>query len=158
MHRTIRTGKRPCGAQGGFTLFEVVMVLLILGVISYFAATRLFPGDPPTQRAEMELVKNHLRYAQSRTMNTEKDWGITFEAGGHTYFLFNEDNMTSPIRLPGDESSNGKMALTALTITNAPLTVRFYSDSYGSPGSANNISIVTTAGTITVTKNTGFIP
>lgn len=155
MRRMIRKGR--FGGQGGFTLFEIIMVLLLLGVVSYFAATRLFSDDAPTQVAEMELVKSHLRYAQSRTMNTEKDWGITFEAGGKTYFLFNEDNIALPIRLPGDESSNSKIVLTAITVTSAPLTVRFLSDEYGSPGTAN-VSVATTAGAITVTKNTGFIP
>jgi len=157
MHRAIQRGRGRFGGQGGFTLFEVVMVLLILGVISYFATTRLFSGDALSQSAEMELVKNHLRYAQSRTMNTEKDWGITFETGGKHYYLFNGDNLVLPIRLPGDESSNGKMTLSAITVTNAPITVRFLSQSFGSPGTAN-VSITTTAGTIAVTKNTGFIP
>jgi prepilin-type N-terminal cleavage/methylation domain-containing protein len=153
----IRRGRKRFGGQGGFTLFEVIMVLLILGVISYFATTRLFSGDATSQRAEMELVKNHLRYAQSRTMNTEKDWGITFETGGKQYYLFNGDNPVLPIRLPGDESLNGKMTLSAITVTNAPITVRFLSQSFGSPGTAN-VSITTTAGAIAVTKNTGFIP
>jgi len=133
------------------------MVLLILGVISYFATTRLFTEDGISQVSEVDLVKNHLRYAQARTMNTEKDWGITFETGGKSYFLFNGDNPVLPIRLPGDESSNGKRTLAAITVTNAPITVRFLSQSFGSPGAAN-VSITTTAGTITVTKNTGFIP
>jgi len=133
------------------------MVLLILGIISYFASTRLFTEEGISRVAEMDLIKTHLRYAQSRTMNTEKDWGITFEAGGKSYFLFNGDNPVLPIRLPGDESSNGKMTLAAITVTNAPITVRFLSQSFGSPGTAP-VSITTTAGIITVTKNTGFIP
>jgi MSHA pilin protein MshC len=157
MHRAIQRGRRRFGGQGGFTLFEVVMVLLILGIISYFASTRLFTEEGISRVAEMDLIKTHLRYAQSRTMNTEKDWGITFEAGGKSYFLFNGDNPVLPIRLPGDESSNGKMTLAAITVTNAPITVRFLSQSFGSPGTAP-VSITTTAGTITVTKNTGFIP
>ena len=158
MHRAIQR-RRRFGWQRGFTLFEVVMVLLILGIISYFATTRLFTEDGISQVSEVDLVKNHLRYAQARTMNTEKDWGITFETGGKSYFLFNGDNPVLPIRLPGDESSNGKRTLAAITVTNtnAPITVRFLSQSFGSPGAAN-VSITTTAGTITVTKNTGFIP
>jgi prepilin-type N-terminal cleavage/methylation domain-containing protein len=157
MHRLDRRVRRILRGRKGFTLFEIIMVLLIMGVLSYFVATRVFMDEAPTQRGEFELLKNHLRYAQSRTMNTEKDWGITFETGGKNYFLFNEDNPTLPIRLPGDESSNGKMTLSALTVTNAPITVRFLSQSFGSPGTAA-VSITTTAGTITVTKNTGFIP
>ncbi len=50
MHRAIQRGRRRFGGQGGFTLFEVVMVLLILGIISYFATTRLFSGDASLPR------------------------------------------------------------------------------------------------------------
>jgi MSHA pilin protein MshC len=157
MLRAIQRRRGRFGGQGGFTLIEIIMVLFILGVLSYFVATRLFSGESLDQNAEMELIKNHLRYAQSRTMNTEKDWGISFETGGKKYFLFNGDNPVLPIRLPGDESSNGKMTLSAITVTNAPITVRFLSQSFGSPGTAT-ASITTTAGIIIVTKNTGFIP
>ena len=63
------------------------MVLLILGVISYFASTPLL-GGWISPVAEMELVKNHLRYAQSRTMNTEKDWGIYIRGWREKLFSF----------------------------------------------------------------------
>ena len=86
MHRAIQR-RRRFGGQRGFTLFEIVMVLLILGVISYFAATRLFSDDVPNQGAEMELLKNHLRYAQSRAMNSEISWGIKFGSSTR-YWLF----------------------------------------------------------------------
>ena len=126
MHRAIQRGRKRFGGQGGFTLFEVIMVLLILGIISYFASTRLFTEEGISRVAEMDLIKTHLRYAQSKTMNTEKDWGITFEAGGKSYFS-STATIRCPIRLPGDESSNGKMTLAAITVTNAPITVRFLS-------------------------------
>ena len=86
------------------------MVLLILGVISYFAAARLFTEEGISQVAEVDLVKNHLRYAQARTMNTELDWGIYFESANR-YFLFHGDRSGVPVRLPGDESADGKMTL-----------------------------------------------
>ena len=51
MHRLNRSVKRRLCRQEGFTLFEIIMVLLILGVLSYFVATRLFSGDSPDQKA-----------------------------------------------------------------------------------------------------------
>jgi prepilin-type N-terminal cleavage/methylation domain-containing protein len=156
MQRLDLGSRRKIFENRGFTLIEIISVLLILGVISYFVATRLFIDDVPTSRAGMELVKSHLRYAQSRTMNTEMDWGITFE-NASVYFLFRGDNPSVPVRLPGDESSNSKMTLSSVTVTSAPQTVRFLNADFGSPGSTS-IIITTTAGNITVTKNTGFIP
>ncbi len=153
MRRVIRKG-RFCG-QGGFTLFEIIMVLLLLGVISYFAATRLFSDDAPTQAAEVELVKNHLRYAQSRAMNSESSWGIKFGSSTR-YWLFKGTEEDTVIRLPGVESSDGVMELRSIQVT-PPSGNKITFDSFGSPGAAT-IVLNTTAGSITVTKNTGFIP
>lgn len=153
MRRVIRKG-RFCG-QGGFTLFEIIMVLLLLGLVSYFAATRLFSDDIPTQAAELELLKNHLRYAQSRAMNSESSWGIKFGSSTR-YWLFKGTEENTVIRLPGVESSDGVMELRSIQVT-PPAGTKITFDSFGSPGAAT-IVLNTTAGSITVTKNTGFIP
>ena len=153
MRRSIRKGR--FGGQGGFTLFEIIMVLLLLGVISYVAATRLFSDDAPTQVAELELVKSHLRYAQARAMNSESSWGIRF-ATSTRYWLFKEPSDSTVIRLPGVESADGVMDLGSIEVTpTSGNKITF--DSFGSPGTAT-IVLSTTAGNITVTKTTGFIP
>ena len=153
MRRTARKGQ--LGRQGGFTLFEIIMVLLLLGVISYFAASRLFSGDVPTQVAEMELVKNHLRYAQSRAMNSESSWGIKFGSATR-YWLFKGSEENAVIRLPDVETADGAMQLHGIQVTPPPGS-KIAFDAFGSPGTTT-IALATTAGNITVTKNTGFIP
>lgn len=153
MRRSIRKGR--FGGQGGFTLFEIIMVLLLLGVVTYFAATRLFSDDAPTQVAELELVKSHLRYAQARAMNSESSWGIRF-ATSTRYWLFKEPSDSAVIRLPGVESADGVMDLGSIEVT-PPSGNKITFDSFGSPGTAT-IVLSTTAGNITVTKTTGFIP
>ena len=164
MHRAIQKRRRGrFGGQGGFTLFEVVMVLLILGVISYFAATRLFPGDAPTQSAEMELVKNHLRYAQSRAMNSEMSWGIKFGTSSR-YWLFNTTEGENVVkRLPGVESADAVMELSTIQVSLPPGS-KITFDHFGSPG-GTTLTLTVQAkggggaiGQITATKNTGFIP
>ena len=170
MPRMIRRGRKRFGGQGGFTLFEVIMVLLILGIISYFATTRLFSGDALSQSAEMELVKNHLRYAQSRAMNAEPPtgytniWGIKFGSSTR-YWLYREPNDNTIVRLPGVESSDGAVVLNAIQLSwSSPATEKVTFDSFGSSGSSTLPYTVqpkgggSTLGTITVTKNTGFIP
>ncbi len=162
MHRLNQRAGRAVSGQRGFTLFEIIMVLLILGVLSYFVATRLFSGETPVQNAEMELVKNHLRYAQSRAMNTETKWGIKFETPTR-YWLFKDPDTGVIIRLPGVETSDGAVLLSTIQLIGYPATVSF--DYVGSPG-GSAISPITvqpkggggTLGTISVTKNTGFIP
>jgi prepilin-type N-terminal cleavage/methylation domain-containing protein len=156
MPRVVHRCKQHFSGQRGFTLFEIVMVLFILGMLFYFVATRLFSGDVPTQNAEMELVKNHLRFAQSKAMNSEMSWGIKFGTSSR-YWLFNTvDGENTVKRLPGVESSDAVMELTSVQVT-PPAGNKITFDSFGSPG-GSTITISTTAGTITVTQNTGFIP
>jgi prepilin-type N-terminal cleavage/methylation domain-containing protein len=168
MHRVVHKCRERFSGQRGFTLFEIVMVLLILGVISYFVATRLFSADAPTQNAEMELVKNHLRFAQSRAMNSDKEWGVKFVAPNRYWMFKAEDGENVVKELPDVKSLmddmkkrgvlnnpplDGSMTLSSVSVQN--VVVKF--DQFGSPGTAP-IIITTTAGTITITKNTGFIP
>lgn len=181
MHRMIHRCRRCISGQKGFTLFEIVMVLLILGVISYFVATRLFTADSPTQYAELELLKNHLRYAQSRAMNTDTNWGIEFDLtdpNQSKYRLYYEDASSSKkyVLLPADEtyhSTNYKIAVKQLIITSITNSsnsneIRFFCGSansakpgyFGSPSLSDetkDMKINTSAGTITIAKNTGFI-
>ena len=162
MHRAIQRGRRRFGGQGGFTLFEVIMVLLILGVISYFATTRIFTDDGIIRVSEVDLIKNHLRYAQSRAMNSDMNWGIRFVAPNQYWLFKGDDPVAGKQRLPNVEDlvaripgapTDGSMTLSAVTVPN--LVVKF--DAFGSPGNTT-IVIATPAENITVTRNTGFIP
>ena len=120
------------------------------------------PPMPLLRAPRWELVKNHLRYAQSRAMNTETKWGIKFDTPTR-YWLFKESATGTIIRLPGVETSDGSVTLANIQISGFPATVSF--DFVGSPG-ASAISPITVqsklggsaVGTITITKNTGFIP
>lgn len=134
------------------------MVLLILGVISYFAATRLFSGDALSQNAEMELVKNHLRYAQSRAMNSDSSWGIRFDSATRYCLVNTTDDVCGDgkLVLPGVDSSDGVMVLRSMQVT-PPSGSKVTFDPFGSPG-GTTIILSTTADNIIITKNTGFIP
>lgn len=161
MHRVNMRSRQLLSGTRGFTLFEVVMVILILGVLAYFVTTRLFESDMPTKMAELDLVKSHLRFAQIRAMNSESSWGIKFNEPSK-YWLYNTtDGEGVAKRLPGDESSNGIVVLSGIQVSGAA-KVEF--NPFGSPGSGTiTLSVQEKGGTgavgqIVVTKNTGFIP
>ena len=150
MKRTVRNSF----GKGGFTLIEVVAVLLILGIVAAVVAVRMSDTSAYDLASQVEVVKNHLRYAQIRAMNTDTVWGINF-TGPTTYYLFK--GADTKVLLPGEDSTIINLAAkkSGLTITSGAQTITF--DAYGSPGSAT-ITIATSGGTITVTQNTGFIP
>lgn len=58
---------RPLQRTGGFTLVELVTVIILLGIISVFAASRLFP-DFTARQASEELIQA-LRHTQEAAMD-----------------------------------------------------------------------------------------
>jgi len=147
----------------GFTLIEVVTVLVIIAIISVVVIARSVSTTDVDLASQLEMVKGHLRSAQASAMNTEGFWGINFSSATE-YYLFQGVGSTTAIRLPGEENATVNLVTkgSALTIT----TVRRVTfDEYGRPWNPTttlpetaDVTIQTSGGNITVTKNTGFIP
>ena len=69
----------------GFTLIEVVGVLLLIAVISATVLTQYSDLDAEAT-AEVELLKSHIRYTQLRALSDNVDWGL--QLNGTTYQHF----------------------------------------------------------------------
>jgi MSHA pilin protein MshC len=153
----METGRTLTRPKAGFTILEVVAVLLIMAVITAVALSRMSDVDQFDLSSQVEVVKNHLRYAQSRAMSSGSEWGIHF-ASGPTYYLFQGLGSTTPVILPGEDSTLVNLAAknSQLTIT-PPNSNRVTFDGFGSPGGTTT-TITTSGGNIVVTRNTGFIP
>lgn len=135
----------------GFTLIEVVAILIVLGVVAVVVASRAVSTVDYARSAELEKVKGHLRYAQRRAMNTNDQWGINFTTSS-TYELF-KNTTANKIKILGEDADT--VTLGSLTIGSAPLTITF--DDFGIAATTDT-TIVTSGGNITVTANTGFVP
>ncbi|HQM43956.1 MAG TPA: prepilin-type N-terminal cleavage/methylation domain-containing protein [Smithellaceae bacterium] len=141
-----------CNSKG-FTMIEIVAVLIILGIIAAVAISRGLSVKDVTAQSEVETLKGHLRFAQSRAMNeiSPIKWGI--QVNGLSYTLVRNlsgDNATldTPAYLPGESS-----ATHTSTISGAGSgTVLF--DDWGRP-SATAITFV--GRSISITPDTGFI-
>ena len=145
------------GNNKGFTMIELVAVLVILGIIAAVVAVRMTGTTDYDLVSQVEVVKAHLRLTQSRAMTTGRPWGITFTGPNPTtYYLFQEAAPATPVLLPGEDNVTVNLTTkkSALTISPLPLTITF--DAYGSPG-AVDISVTTNGGNFIVRKNTGFI-
>lgn len=92
--------KRSPSGSVGFTLIEVVAVLIILGILTAVAVGRSMDSGAELV-SQTDVIKSHLRYAQSRAMAMEEVWGIRSTGSG--YYLFRVDT-TNKITLPGEES------------------------------------------------------
>lgn len=143
-----------CREQRGFTLIEIIAVLVLMGVVAAMAVSRSLNGTAEAEVAgAVEVVKNHLRYAQTRAMNADVSWGILFN--GSTYTLQDTDTPTpNTATLPGDLPQG----MTFVASVNPVM----FEKRWGSPGNTTITVTVSKGGvsprTITVTRKTGFIP
>jgi prepilin-type N-terminal cleavage/methylation domain-containing protein len=156
------------GAMQGFTLFEVILVLVIISLLTAVAIAR---NSPVAARAKLqgqaELLKSQLRYAQARSMNANSVWGIT--AAGNDLSLFNDGDADNFMYLPGENTKTivyNAGELEGLSVSDFTLSFddrgRPCSDEAGTSLRTETLRITLSGATpppvnIDVTPNTGFI-
>lgn len=142
--------KRNCR---GFTIIEIVVVLIMIGILSAVAIARAM-DNTPNEIAAANALKAHLRFAQAQALNSDKVWGVEY-VSSNSYRLYYIDNDETPTRvsalLPGETSD--PLVLSRVTIGTEDFDVSF--DSWGRP--TGNASINIGDQTVTITPDTGFI-
>jgi MSHA pilin protein MshC len=135
----------------GFTMIEVLAVLLVLAVIMTVILTRT-PSIERDAYAQAAVIRSHLRFAQSLAMgDNTASWGITFTPNSYTLLM---NDSPAGIPLPNDNSSTHNLP-SDVTITAGIGTVLF--DEWGSPG-PDNVTVTVNAEPIVIKRLTGFIP
>ena len=140
-------------SSNGFTLLETLSVLTLIAVVTTLIVTR-FMDKSVELIGEIEAVKGHLRYAQTRAMNSNESWGINFATN---FYTLEENNTTSTTPLPGKSSAVGTLSLGTITSTVNPVVF----NQWGSPGAIDinvTISDGSASQSFTISALTGFIP
>lgn len=156
--------KRSYHDNSGFTIIELISVLLIIGILSAVAVSRLTSTDIYGLIAETDTLKTHLRYAQFRAISDDIKWKVELTSGSYTLYKADGANWVNsnlPDATPqtvADSAATHTFANDA-TVTSGNQTIIY--DQWGSPGTAD-IAITLSNGsdtrTVNITKNTGFIP
>ena len=148
----------------GVSLVEVIVILVLIGIITLLIASHITRSNTDLI-AETEVIKAHLRYAQSRALNSDAIWYIRFT--NNTYSLYKTGD-PNPKYLPGEE--NPTVTLPAGMSINYGTWDEVAFDSWGKPYTSHSaggpqvgnriISVTDSRGSkaITITQNTGFIP
>lgn len=141
------------GPRSGFTLIEVIAVLIILAILSAVAISRLGP-DRSELRTETNDLKTALRYAQQMAIASDSTiaFGITVTTGGYT--LFRTGGSGNQPRLPGKETSSHSFD----NVTATPGTFTFNEWGGLAAGSATATTLTASSGseTINVIDETGY--
>ena len=108
----------------GFTLLETILVLVMIAFFAVIAVSRQ-PSTDVTLKAQMAAFMGHIRYAQTRAMNTDTQWGIGIgertdgeNVYDHAYWLF-ERNADSErlVILPGEDRPVVDLNVKGITIS-----------------------------------------
>ncbi len=168
------------GKTDGFTLLEILIVLVLVSIFVTLAVVQHSTSDV-SLIAQTQVLKSHLRYAQSRSINSDVHWGIYYHHSGadsadRYYLLFNNSDITNVRQLPGETRDRvvlGDMAISVgAAIGHNPPTPRTFQiefDGWGRPfstqldvsGAGSYTLELTKSGNAAqqfiVTQNTGFI-
>ncbi|HTT08837.1 MAG TPA: type II secretion system protein [Gammaproteobacteria bacterium] len=158
MRRTSTTpgsGVWPRGRLSGFTLTELVTVLVIVGIVAAFAGPRFFTTSPFAERGFYEDSLAALRYAQKFAIASRcTSVTATFTAGtgppaGYALTYAGCPGAGSVLRPSGGNFSN--TAPTGVAVTAASISF----DDMGRTPATTTVTIGSR--TITVEKETGFV-
>lgn len=172
--------KRACKSRindRGFTMIEIVMVLIVMAVVGTFILSGATTTDNELMN-QAEILKSHLRHAQIKAMSDTEPWGIHIPNAG-SYILYRKnavakDNAGNDIMLPGATPGVPPAPQTytlpaAVTITGGTGVTYNFND-WGKPvdtgtppadiGTVQTITLTQGSRTavVTITKNTGYIP
>jgi prepilin-type N-terminal cleavage/methylation domain-containing protein len=156
--------------NSGFTLIEMVVVLVLISIIAATVFSRSITTDRINFVGQVDKIRNHIRYAQSLAMKSldmksDKRWGI--KSFGNNYWLFTYENFgddDTAVLLPGQRTD--KVSLSDLGVTMNAFTLFF--DGLGKPYITSSTSelvsplnITISAGsesnTLNVSPETGLI-
>lgn len=144
------------GACRGFTLVELVLVLLIAGVLAAVAAPRMIDRGAFQARGAAAEVRTALRYAQKLAMSKNREVCIGLTATTLA-LTFNPTPVagaacSQPATRPGDNSPYVLNLPAGVTLAPA---VGFRYDGGGRPSAWATYTIGGNA--VTVTRETGYV-
>jgi len=154
--------------QRGFTLIELIMVMVMLGVLAVFAAPRIFNSDDFYARGFHDETLALLRYAQKTAIAQRRTVCVSFNSTSAPYSVSLTmaataavTNCTTPTPLTGPNGTPTVRARSGIAYNATPTDFNF--DGLGQPitsaGAAvptQNIQIVN-ATAVTVETSTGYV-
>lgn len=146
---------KPTKLQRGFTLIELIMVIVIMGVLAAFAAPRIFNTDDFTQRGFHDETMSLLRYAQKTAIAQRRTVCVALIATGVTLTMdtgATPDGVCDAALAPPNPPRGG----TGLAATPAPSPLMF--TGLGNTNQAVALVItISNANPITVEADTGYV-
>ncbi len=93
----------------GFSIFELVIVIVLLGILSVYALSSFFDQDKIAARGFFDDTVNAVRFAQKLAISTGCDIRVTTVVSGYTLLQSSTciaNNFTNPVVNPANRGTN----------------------------------------------------
>ena len=161
----------PCSTdQRGFSLAELVIVIVLIGVLASVAGPRIVGGHAAQTEGFYRELTAAVRYAQKLAVATQCEVQVNIDAGTDTYALFFPNDAdadsstcdgsaagfgTNPVPSPALDGSFQGGTPKGVDITGGLV---FFYDAVGRPSASGAVSLAgTRVLTLTVEPETGFV-
>jgi MSHA pilin protein MshC len=148
-------GSRVGECQRGFTLVELIMTMVIVGIISAVAVPRFFGADVFKSRGFSDQVQASLRYAQKTAIAQHRYVCAAFTTNSITLTIGATNTCGTNLASPSGGATYSIAAPSGIAFTAIP--TGFYFDALGKPSLGQPIAIVGATNNIAVEAETGYV-
>ena len=152
------------GASGGFTVIEILIVVVILAIAAMTAIPMMSSAGGVQIRSAANMIAADLEYAKSMAISRQKMYAVVFDKSTESYQIEDPNGVVyHPVKkgfkYTVNFSSDGRLSKVDITDVNFNSGEAVEFDYLGSPDNGGIISLRAggTAMTITVESVTGFI-
>jgi len=154
--------------QNGFSLMELIVIVVIVGVLAYFAVANFSDSHSKLQyQSVLKKIISDVRYARELALTEGEESRVYFDQTNNRYYLKWDDGnyVQNPIGGGDFIVQLGEGEFSQVSITSSVFSSGWLEfDTKGTPSNAGtsfsdsqNLVTLNNAKSITITANTGFL-
>jgi MSHA pilin protein MshC len=148
-------GSRVEDMQRGFTLIELIMVMVIVGILAIVVAPRFFDNNSFQSRGFADQVQATLRYAQKEAVAQRRFVCVTLTSASVALAVGTTNTCGTPLAFPTGASIINVPAGSGITMTYT--SAGFYFDALGRTATAQTVTVSGATNNIVVEAETGYV-